>query len=1081
MKRKVVFVALTALLALAVSFSAACGPDDESPKPALYVQNVTMSVGESKVIEPSIENYDGQASFTLSVPEDACVTADGMTLSANKSGSATVVCALVGTDITTEFTVTVTEKPSEPVLYVQNVTMSVGESKVIEPSVENYDGQASFTLSAPEDACVTVDGMTLSANKSGSATVVCALVGTEITTEFTVTVTEKPVVTVENVTLIKGESVKVVPSVENYDGQPKVVYEIVEGESFIALDGDVITALGKGVSSVRASIEGTDVSTTFTVEVKLPDYKITLDKSQITLYEGESEIVTPSVYPEEEDAAFVYRIISGGNCIFIKNGVITANENGIAVVRCYLKGYDDAYAELTVIVQKKTVTVPSGYVKLTENIYAYTAPGRYKSAQIVDFITTEYGASVYYTTDSSPVADDASNAVKWEGKKTISRRQGALSDYRLTTQVDAALNWAGPNKNLHNRYVNAAQVGGGYNLIDLAYVYNIAVVKNGEVIERTVASYILYPSDDFDDFPIISLSMPVENWFDGIPNGEGTSIYNNVYVPGGNMPTDYSARANLEFFDENGYSFSTNTQVKVGGGWSRGYPQRTLHLNFAKDENGVKQQPIIFDIFGNRTKRGDDEALLTEFSRFRLWNGGSTYDNSLRFNDAFLQLLAEDLNVATAAVKPAIVYLNGEFWGMYYMREHYSDVYFKTNYDVKKGDVQYFDYVGGRYNVEDGDEAEANAFIAEMNAYLDNAENNFADQATYDAFFDKYVDEASMIDCIIMQVWAGNWDFVGNSNNHRVWRVSKPQEGNPYTDGKLRFVLHDLDMTINNRSMAGGDNVNLLSVASGWSLTKYNLFNRALANEGFRERLYNRAVELCRNQLSPASTIDVLNKFAAEVRPLVGYNYIRWFQNQSTEQWDGAISYGRNWLSRRNDIFLPLIKTTLAICDDKSDNVPVSGGNIVYGERVFAVNQFWQGNGSLDGTGRKDILNLNLGDFEVSYRYQVNGIRNGSGQFHVKFLYNGSNYVTRILRGTTNSVVFTDVKGMSNSADYAGNSGLYEGVHKMRFVKRGTTLSVYVDEAFAYSVEVPNKNIVGIAVYQHNANVIYRDFVVKRL
>ena len=208
---------------------------------------------------------------------------------------------------------------------------------------------------------------------------------------------------------------------------------------------------------------------------------------------------------------------------------------------------------------------------------------------------------------------------------------------------------------------------------------------------------------------------------------------------------------------------------------------------------------------------------------------------------------------------------------------------------------------------------------------------------------------------------------------------------------------------------------------------------------------------------------------------------MRWFQNQSTEQWDGAISYGRSWLSRRNDIFLPLIKTTLAICDDKSDNVPVSGGNIVYGERVFAVNQFWQGNGSLDGTGRKDILNLNLGDFEVSYRYQVNGIRNGSGQFHVKFLYDGNNYVTRILRGTTNSVVFTDVKGMSNSADYAGNSGLYEGVHKMRFVKRGTTLSVYVDEAFAYSIAVPNKNIVGISVYQHNANVIYRDFVVKRL
>ena len=48
---------------------------------------------------------------------------------------------------------------------------------------------------------------------------------------------------------------------------------------------------------------------------------------------------------------------------------------------------------------------------------------------------------------------------------------------------------------------------------------------------------------------------------------------------------------------------------------------------------------------------------------------------------------------------------------MYYIREHYADVYFKTNYNVKKDDVQYFDYVGGTYNVSDGDEVAANEFL----------------------------------------------------------------------------------------------------------------------------------------------------------------------------------------------------------------------------------------------------------------------------------------------------------------------------------------------------------------------------------
>ena len=92
----------------------------------------------------------------------------------------------------------------------------------------------------------------------------------------------------------------------------------------------------------------------------------------------------------------------------------------------------------------------------------------------------------------------------------------------------------------------------------------------------------------------------------------------------------------MEFFDTDGTGFEINTQVKVGGGWSRGRPQRTLHLNFNKDEYGNKQTPVKHTIFGDRKKRGSGQTL-DEFTRFRLWNGGSTYESYMRFNDAFLQ------------------------------------------------------------------------------------------------------------------------------------------------------------------------------------------------------------------------------------------------------------------------------------------------------------------------------------------------------------------------------------------------------------------------------------------------------------
>ena len=966
---------------------------------------------------------------------------------------------------------------------IADIEVEQGQSASVVPNVINFDGEQFFLLEVKAGGdCVRAEGMTVYALKPGSATLRCTLEGTDYYSDFIVKVT-KPAdlseISVEDINLTTGQTSTVEPIVKNYDGEKKFLYKIISGGECITLSNGEITAVAPGKAVVEVALEGRKAKTTFSVTVVAPDYKITFETQTITLTEGESATLSPTLTPALANAKFVYSVISGASVVRVKNGVISALTQGTAVVECRLDGYDDVRAEIIVTVNELKVVVPDGYVQIGENLYASVPAGRYKKDLTIDFITTEKNAFVYYTTDSSPVDNDLSNAKKWKGKTIIRQRTGLLSDYKLTPQVDGALGWAGASKDCSYKYVTDMQENGNYNLIDLAYVYNVAVVRNGDILERATASYVLFKSDDFDGVPIISLSMPEKYWFDGVPDGQGKSIYNNVYVPGSNMQQEYTARANLEFFDQYGDTFSVNTQVKVGGGWSRGRPQRTLHLNFNKDENGKKQTPVNFEIFGNRTKRGDSEVILDEFTRFRLWNGGSRYESGLRFNDAYIQLLAEDLNVATSAVQPAIVYLNGEFWGMYYLREHYADVYFKTNYDVKKDDVQYFDYVGGKYNVSDGDEEAANAFIAEMNAYLDNPENDFSDDAVYKAFFDKYVDEKSMIDCIIMQAWCGNWDFVGNYNNHRVWRVSKPKKGNEYTDGKLRFILHDLDMGMQEGTL-DGVNSNLLAAYSAYSFQHYNLFNRAFANKGFCERLYERAVELCKNQLAPGTTINTLNEFAGKVRPLINYNVLRWAQTQSLEQWNACIENGKYWLRNRNDIFLSKIKKTLLADFTSSGSTPIEGENIVYGEREFSVNQFWKGNGSLEGTGKKEIRGLALENFELSYEYRVDAMKNGFGQFHIKFIYDGGNYVTRTLNNGQSSV-YTDVKGMQSSQMYFGVLDLYEGVHSMRFVKKGDDLTVYVDGNYAYEVDVPGKKIIAIDVYQHTANLTYRNFVIKKL
>lgn len=1040
-------------------------------------RDIVFYIGESVVPVAKKIPSGEDCECAISVLSGDFTTVDGNMLTANKTGEGQLLLREKNGD--RAVTVKVTALRHSLGMDIEFAQLYAGRTlKIVPIFSDGVSRETIFSVEYGFDA-VSINDNTITALKEGRAIIGAMAEGEYY--RFSVNVLAEPVLPpslcVDDVEMALGESVEPKLSAENAGDNPRFEYEIIAGSDIIKIKNGTLTALKVGSARVICRIVGTEISDEFCVEVTCGEYKLRVEN--VTVKASFTVSPVPELTPRTDGINFEYEIRSGGEYVEIVQNSVRGVAPGQAVVRCVAIELN-VFADFSVLVKSAEPEIPKGYVKISDYIYASAAPGRYSSDTKLDFFTPLEGAEIYYTTDSSPVSADFTNAALWAAPRFLTARRGLLSDYKLTRQVDAALTWAGGSKDYSTAYVNRMQYGGEYSLVNLGYVFNLAVKYDGKAVDRKTASYILPGNSDFDDVPVISLSAPVETWFDGIENGLGTSVYNNVYLPGTNTAADNVGRANLEFFDTDNSGFSVNTQVKVGGGWSRGRPQRTLHLNFNKDENGKKQSPVNFEIFGDRSKR-NGEGILDEFTRFRLWNGGSRYDSGMRFNDAFLQLVAEDLNVATSAVRPVVVYINGEFWGTYYLREHYADVYFKNNYDVKKGDVQYFDYVGGKYEVSDGDEDAANEFIAEMNAFLSNPEKNFGDDDVYNEFFSKYVDEESMIDYIIVQTWCGNWDGVGNRNNHRLWRVSKQVEGNEYTDGKLRFILHDLDMGMLGDATLNGQYKNLLSVASSYSVANYNVFNRALSNEGFRNRLYARAAELAANQLSYAKTSAVLKDLANSVKKLINYNVTRWAQGQSVAQWENELKYGDNWLLNRNDIYLEAIRKTLAVYTEEP--LP-SGDGIILKEKEVRVNQFYAGNGSLVGSGRYEIRNISAVNYEISYTLINNGLKDCSGQFHAKFIYGSGgsdNYVTRILRNGRESVIFTDVKASGSTKTSTEFGDLYEGVHKIRYVKLGTTLSVYVDSVKAYDVEVPYTAITGIDLYQHTANAIYRNLVIRKL
>ena len=878
-------------------------------KSQLAAADVVFYVGE-KIIPKAVVLPDGEpAPCEVTVPRGECAVSDGESLYAVKTGSGQLLLREKNGNRGVFVGVTVLKHTPEMKISVS--ALETGESAAIVP--EFSDGKERtvvFEVESGEDV-VTINDNVITATGKGEAIIRAEAEG-EIY-RFTVVAGQKAPATatlkVDDISLFVGQRREIIVYGENLPENAETTFEIITGGDIVEIDGKTVKALKSGTASVRCREEISGAETVFSVTVTEGGYKLTVDDGAVAA--GDSFLPEPVLLPERAGTRYRYEITRGEQYLAVAGKVLRGIKPGSADVRCYADEIG-VYADFSVTVTYSGTTPPEGYVKLSDYLYVTVPAGRYSSAQKLDFFTTVAGAEIYYNTTCEKIDGSLTGAEKWTAPAYLTERAGQLSEYSLIRQIDAALTWAGGSKDYSGGYVSRVQNGKQYTLINRAYVFNVAVVFDGEIIDRCVSSYIIWDNPAADDVPIISLSAPEEVWFDGVPDGKGKSVYNNVYVLGTNTASEIAVRANLEFFDADGTGFSVNTQVKVGGGWSRGRPQRTLHLNFNKDENGDKQTPVKHKIFGDRQKRGAEEPL-DEFTRFRLWNGGSTYETFMRFNDAFLQLTARDLEVSTTAVRPALVYINGEFWGMYYLREHYSDFYFHYNYNVERDNVQYFDYVGGVYNVSDGNEQEAKAFIDEMNAYLNNPANNFADDAVYDAFFDEYVDEKSFIDYFIVQSWCGNWDCVGNNNNHRVWRVSVFEEGNPYTDGKLRFALHDLDMGMQNDASLNGQYINLMDPSAPYSFAGYNMIRKALENRGFRQRFYERAVQLAETVLSYEETSRVLTELADSVRGLIDYNVRLWSQDRNVAQWESELSYGHSWLQRRNSYYLPALKQSLGV------------------------------------------------------------------------------------------------------------------------------------------------------------------------
>ena len=514
--------------------------------------------------------------------------------------------------------------------------------------------------------------------------------------------------------------------------------------------------------------------------------------------------------------------------------------------------------------------------KLNEVTFSYDA-GIYDKTLLLT-LSAKPGYTVYYTTDGT----DPSLSTNRSRKKYTTGIM--LGDTSAMGWGPLTRSWSSPSV--------STQVG--------AHVIKAYATNGSESTDVFTNTYFI--TDDLEKYgaSIMSFSLPK----DEVIGSQG--FYNNFMLTGSITGERRRGVAIMEVFDPAGDRVgNSRVEMAVSGNGSSGWGMKSLRIYFkgANNQDCGLQSDLNYDIFGGTAKDAWGQAI-TSFSRIMIRNSGNDCGTSY-IRDAYMQAASAGLNVDIMATASTLVFINGEFWGVYNVRERYSPEYVESHYGVSKDNVTVIesDYsqvhtnTNAPFVVSSGVEGDADPFN-EMVQYM--REHSLADQQHYD-YITSLMDVDSFID-----MWVSRLFFVARDwpeNNIKVWRNKNPDDPSGF-DTKWHFTLLDLDMGLSFYDFTT-ERENFFWAFDSNSVCG-TMMRALMKNPGFRQQFMIRYYEVVKDHYTAERMSALFEEMYAERDPLMTLQQGRWSSDAgfTVNKWRTECGKIRSFINNRQAIAL---------------------------------------------------------------------------------------------------------------------------------------------------------------------------------
>ncbi len=320
--------------------------------------------------------------------------------------------------------------------------------------------------------------------------------------------------------------------------------------------------------------------------------------------------------------------------------------------------------------------------------------------------------------------------------------------------------------------------------------------------------------------------------------------------------------------------FEQHAGVRVFGGSSREHAVKSLKL-FARKEYETGKGSFRTDVFGSADINGDP---INKYDKLVLRNGGDDFQSAF-LRDELVQRLAGEAGFSVyEAVVPALAYVNGEYYGFYWLHESYCDKYFQNRNG--KSDGEYVVLEGSDRNKSiTSDAAEAAAAKEYNTLYKKYSAMDLTNDTTYEELC-SLVDVESYLDYMSLNMYVANYDWPqGNYRCYRYYAADGEAYGTGDMDGRWRFLLHDADVgfgTYQSSDDAGAARNDLKQVLSDPSSSRYSpLLAALLKREDCKQYFIGKMLDYMNGAFSYENVCRVLDEMCAERDAELLYYYDR--------------------------------------------------------------------------------------------------------------------------------------------------------------------------------------------------------------